>query len=25
MDDSWRLNVRAHFVAAKAAVPQMRK
>lgn len=24
MDASWRLNVRAHFVAAQAAVPQMR-
>ena len=25
LDDSWRLNVRAHFVAAKAAVPHMKK
>ena len=25
LDDSWRLNVRAHFVAAKAAVPQMKQ
>jgi len=25
LDDSWRLNVRAQFVAAKAAVPQMKK
>jgi len=25
MDASWKLNVRAHFVAAKATVPHMRK
>ncbi|MGO1118881.1 SDR family NAD(P)-dependent oxidoreductase [Rhodovibrionaceae bacterium A322] len=25
MDDSWQLNVRAHFIAARAAVGQMRK
>ncbi len=24
MDDSWKLNVRAHFVAARLAVPQMK-
>jgi NAD(P)-dependent dehydrogenase (short-subunit alcohol dehydrogenase family) len=25
MDTSWRLNVRAHFVAARAAMPHMQK
>lgn len=25
MDDSWRLNVRAHFVAARAAMPHMQR
>lgn len=25
MDASWRLNVRAHFVAARAAMPQMKR
>jgi len=25
MDASWRLNVRAHFIAARAAMPHMRK
>ena len=25
MDDSWRLNVRAHFMLARLAMPQMRK
>ena len=25
LDDSYRINVRAHFVAAKAALPQMKR